>query len=175
MDAIDLNLTETPQESPEERIRKEKIKYYTNLFQPYIDKVYDEPTVKGGAGRTYLNPSIMAKKALEYFIYTANTGELILYSGLMLHMGLKKESFQKYWAYNKQYKEDFVEVTTIMRTLIEKEYETDLRNGTGNGRFALQCWWSWIPTEKQIIEDQTIRVDIKGMDSPVTEEEKEIE
>jgi len=134
--------------------------YYEEIFADILNKEYNEPPTVG-MPRLYKTPKDLALKGIEYFVRQKELEKPLTFQGLSLTLKLwNPKSFYDYKEI-KQYHDDFKFVIEAFQMILYDFNVEKLYTGHVQGaKFALSCCYSWTPTERQIIEDHTVKVKI---------------
>ncbi len=142
--------------------------YYYSLFKDYIEKEYKSsrlekhPTLY--STKTHQTPKSLALKLVDYFTYAAENDKPISIVGAALYVGFTNTSQFTYYQDSVMFKEDFIDVIQIMKSLVEEFNVEKLynKNTMTGGRFILTCGFQgkYTPVTKQIVENQTVNVEI---------------
>lgn len=136
--------------------------FYENLFSEFLNKKYEDPPLFGGTHRHFKTPKDLAASAINYFEHCKQSGEHMTLEGLKLHCKIFSKTHLSKYEHTVQYSEDFASVFEIIQKVIEYELEQDLfdKSTFNAARFVLQAKWGWVPSERQIIQNDTVNVSI---------------
>ena len=130
---------------------------FTEMFQDFLDKDYS--TVKtAGQPKFIKDPKAMAKLAIKYLTNAAERREPLRLTAFILKSKLNtRQGLDNY----KKYSEDFNICVQRIKLIMEDYNVGELYSVNNAGaRFVLSCGFGWIPTERQVVENHTINVEI---------------